>query len=254
MPQNGRNYSKHACIPNRVMLDISLELIFGWRGWGQQLFTFQSPAVHWMARTPFLWKSLPNIPFTELPPPFSLKSPFFDWKVLRRIPFPKIGSFKLLGANLGRFLQTQVGNGQFKGREHYRFGIALPDSSFVSGISKPVVWGTRGLHPRFRLFSQGKEMHINTNKFFRWLPGWGGGLPTGWPGVSRPVARGQKFMCCVRNPRNINIFVRAPGREDRVPSREDRWPGWPRNCLCAKCLCAFSGPYFHHVRRFSDFR
>ena len=25
----------------------------------------------------------------------------------------------------------------------------------------------------------------------------GGGLPTGWPGVSRPVARGQKFMCYV---------------------------------------------------------
>ena len=42
----------------------------------------------------------------------------------------------------------------------------------------------------------------------------GGALPTGWPGVSRPVARGQKFMCCVRNPRNINIFVRVPGRED----------------------------------------
>ena len=41
-----------------------------------------------------------------------------------------------------------------------------------------------------------------------------GGLPTGWPGVSRPVARGQKFMCCVRNPRNINIFVRVPGREE----------------------------------------
>ena len=42
----------------------------------------------------------------------------------------------------------------------------------------------------------------------------GVGLPTGWPGVSRPVARGQKFMCCVRNARNINIFVRVPGRED----------------------------------------
>ena len=68
----------------------------------------------------------------------------------------------------------------------------------------------------------------------------GGVLPTGLPGVSRPVARGQKFMCCVRNPRNISIFVWAPGREDRVPGREDRWPGWPRNCLCAKCLCAFS--------------
>ena len=33
-------------------------------------------------------------------------------------------------------------------------------------------------------------------------------------GVSRPVARGQKFMCCVRNPRNINVFVRVPGREE----------------------------------------
>ena len=80
-----------------------------------------------------------------------------------------------------------------------------------------------------------RKGHININNFFRWLPGWGEGLPTGRPGVSRPVARGQKFMCCVRNPRNINSFVRVPGQEDL-------WPGWPRNCLCAKCLCAFSGP------------
>ena len=43
------------------------------------------------------------------------------------------------------------------------------------------------------------------------------GLPTWWPGVSRPVARGQKFMCCARNAMNINIFVRVPGREDRAP-------------------------------------
>ena len=32
---------------------------------------------------PFLEKSLPNPWFTELPPPFSLKNPFFHWKVLR---------------------------------------------------------------------------------------------------------------------------------------------------------------------------
>ena len=47
-----------------------------------------------------------------------------------------------------------------------------------------------------------------------------GGLPTG--------GQGSKFMCCVRNPRNINIFVRVPGREDigypagRIGDRGDR--------------------------------
>ena len=51
----------------------------------------------------------------------------------------------------------------------------------------------------------------------------GGGVSRpGGQGSSRPVARGQKFIWCVRNPRNINIFVRVPGPEDRVPSREDR--------------------------------
>ena len=43
-----------------------------------------------------------------------------------------------------------------------------------------------------------------------------------WP-VTRPVtagspdreARGQSFMYCRRNPRNINLFVRIPDREDR---------------------------------------
>ena len=34
----------------------------------------------------------------------------------------------------------------------------------------------------------------------------GGGLPTG--------GQGSKFMWCVRNPRNINVFDRVPGREE----------------------------------------
>ena len=43
----------------------------------------------------------------------------------------------------------------------------------------------------------------------------GGGSPDRvGGGVSRPVGRGRKFMCCVRNPRNINVFVRVPGREE----------------------------------------
>ena len=48
-------------------------------------------------------------------------------------------------------------------------------------------------------------------------------------------ARGQSFMCYPRNPRNINLFV-------RVPDREDRWPRRPEKVLCAKVLCAFSAP------------
>ena len=40
----------------------------------------------------------------------------------------------------------------------------------------------------------------------------GGGSPDRrGGGVSRPVARGQKFMCCARN---INVLVRVPGREE----------------------------------------
>ena len=34
------------------------------------------------------------------------------------------------------------------------------------------------------------------------------------------MARGQSFMCCVRNPRKTNVFVRVPSREDGVyPAR-----------------------------------
>ena len=58
---------------------------FSGRGWGQQLFSFQSPAVHWIARTSSPnclscknpYQTLANSPFTELPPPFSLKNPVF---------------------------------------------------------------------------------------------------------------------------------------------------------------------------------
>ena len=63
-----------------------------------------------------------------------------------------------------------------------------------------------------------------------------------WP-VTPPVtggspdreARGQSFTCYPRSPRNINLFV-------RIPDREDRWPGPPEKVLCAKVLCAFSAP------------
>ena len=68
--------------------------------WGQQLFSFQSPAVQWMARTSSLNCLSCRNPY-QTPdslnclPPFHWKPHFFHWKVLHRIPFPKIGSEKL---------------------------------------------------------------------------------------------------------------------------------------------------------------
>ena len=80
------------------------------------------------------------------------------------------------------------------------------------------------------LIKSGKEKaHKHKQSLSGDCPGGGGGLPIGWS------AGGQTFMCCVRNPRNIKIFVWVPGREDR-------WPGWPSNCLCATCSCAFFWP------------
>ena len=74
-----------------------------------------------------------------------------------------------------------------------------------------------------------------------------------WP-VTPPVtggapdreARDQSFMCYPRNPRNINLCV-------RIPDREDRWPGRPEKVLCAKVLCAFSSAPYNEAGR-SDFR
>ena len=82
-----------------------------------KLFSFQSPAVQWMARTsslncrpscrnlyqtpdslnclpPFHWKPLffTEKCFVASPSPKSALKKVFHWKVLRRIPFPKIGS------------------------------------------------------------------------------------------------------------------------------------------------------------------
>ena len=67
---------------------------FSGRGWGQQLFGFQSPAVHWIARTSSLNCFSCRNPYQthslNCLPPFHWKALFSHWKVLRRIPFPKI--------------------------------------------------------------------------------------------------------------------------------------------------------------------
>ena len=76
--------------------------------------------------------------------------------------------------------------------------------------------------------NQERKRHINMNVFGQW--------PLRWPGGSPDrEARGQSFMYYPRNPRNINLFV-------RIPDREDRCPGRPERVLCVKVLCAFSAP------------
>ena len=67
---------------------------FGKSWFSGRRFTESPGPLPWIE---FPVEILTNPPwFTELPPPFSLKTPFFHWKVLRRIPSPNISSDKLV--------------------------------------------------------------------------------------------------------------------------------------------------------------
>ena len=78
----------------------------------------------------------------------------------------------------------------------------------------------------------------------------GRGLPTGWRG-GLPTGGQVESLCAVCGAQGTWAFSSEhPAGRNRVPGREDRWPGWPRNCLCAKCLCAFSGPYLPFLPTF----
>ena len=67
---------------------------FSGRGWGQQLFSFQSPAVQWIAQTSSLNCLSCRNPY-QTPdslnclPPFSPKTPFFSLKSASSHPLPK---------------------------------------------------------------------------------------------------------------------------------------------------------------------
>ena len=59
----------------------------------------------------------------------------------------------------------------------------------------------------------------------------GGGLPTEWGGVSRPVAR---------NPTNINVFVRVPGREESGSQPGGSVTGGTEKLfMCQMFMCLF---------------
>ena len=118
---------------------------------------------------------------------------------------------------------------QFSKTSPLKSGESSEKSSGENRVKSCHVCGWHGFFgPEKWLKSQERKRHININIFGRW--------PLRWPGGSPDrEARGQSFMYYPRNPRNINLFV-------RMPDREDRWPGRPERVLCAKVLCAFSAP------------
>ena len=80
------------CLPTYVW-DFSLELIFG-KGIRTATFQFSESggsvnSPNLFTELPFMLKSLPNPWFTELPPPFSLKSSCFSLNIASSSPSPK---------------------------------------------------------------------------------------------------------------------------------------------------------------------
>ena len=111
-------------------------------------------------------------------------------------------------------------------------------------------------------FSSGKEKaHKHKQIFPVTARAGGGGSPDRvGGGVSRPVARGPKFMCCARNPRNINVFVRVPGREESGSRPGGSVTGVTEKLfMCQMFMCLFR-PLFprnysiSEAQIFADFR
>ena len=86
-----------SCVLKASSVSIALSKSwFSGRGWGQQLVTFQSPAVHCIARTSSLNCLSCRNPYRtphslDCLPSFHWEALFLHWRVLRRIPFPKLG-------------------------------------------------------------------------------------------------------------------------------------------------------------------
>ena len=115
------------------------------RGWGQQILSFQSPAVHWMARTSSLnclsCRNPYQIPHSKnCLPPFTEKNLYFSEKCFVASPFPKI-SVQIVGgtASAAKFLS---GNGTATATPHTQRApnppeFAQPRLGRVKGQSSP---------------------------------------------------------------------------------------------------------------------
>ena len=72
---------------------LKIESWFSGRGWGQQLFSFQSPVVHWMARTSSLnclyCRNPYQPPIHWIAAPLFTENPFFSRKSASSHPLPK---------------------------------------------------------------------------------------------------------------------------------------------------------------------
>ena len=92
----------------------SIKSWFSGRGWGQQLFSFQSPAVHWIARSSSLNCLSCRNPY-QTPdslnclPPFHWKSLFFTERCFVASPSQKSALINVLHAALDQLCELLAG-------------------------------------------------------------------------------------------------------------------------------------------------
>ena len=94
-------------------------------------------------------------------------------------------------------------------------GVCRADSPTICnvGVAQTVFLVNRGFARELQV--SGKEKAHKHKQIFPVTARVGGGSPDRVARGLPTGGRGQKFMCRVLNLRNINIFVRVPGREDR---------------------------------------
>ena len=120
-------------------------------------------------------------------------------------------------------------------------GASVPLERAVSGDSSSVASGKSGpAGSNGNAATAGQTMALAQERNKQIFPviAWVGGFsrpgsqgsPDRWPGV--------KSLCAVCGIQGTSTFSSTRGTRPGGSG----YPGRPRNCLCAKCLCAFSGP------------
>ena len=196
------------------------------KGMSAEDFSFWSPAVHWMAGTSSAnclscKNTLPTLSFTECLSLIQWKGASLHWFLLRRIPFPKLHS-----KPLREQLSVHAGADHYQDILHLakaftdlefwsscKLGLSLllclhSGKSLVApycAIPRDYLSDTPLLRAMGFLVSKhsGKDRAHKHKSIWPVTVRWGGKSPG-------QVSRGQRFVCHLRNPRNINLLSGYP--------------------------------------------